>query len=1739
MWPRGRGVQQAPPGTASSNNLLKRLKKSLPQQPTTDDRSIARSLDTHAGPTAGNPFFSKKFAAKASTGQDQSSAGGGNLYSNASANHLSDYNSGMSGDERAGPTPDKPFFSKKFSKLASTNAPPRDGFDTYSEYESDSSPTKTMTTADSSLHIDGQLVGLCTDMCPASERNKRIDEKDVNRLELPYPKGYSEPNFKGENVDLSDPMRTMVKKLQRSAADHILAIPDLVRPPPVLLKSMRYLQQFVMEKDLQSIPDVRFDQIPSQIEVYLFVWDRLRMIAKDFILQNYRYGGRNDRYSVECYENMARWHIMMEHQMNDNEEYKMLHTEQNYEQLNRYLKSLNEIYDDAASRKGPNGERLLECPNESEFRAFYIFQQLDNEGQVEAYIRSLSAEVLASDAIQYALAVVAARRNENYAKFFRLIREGTYLEACSLFRYVGYMRIQALRVMCKIYRPAKQEFSYPLSDMKRLLLFDSDEDTLAFFEYCGLPVVGGNRSEMCVVLDGRNVIESLPIHKKSGAPVLPETRSMHVCIEGKSRFSRGEVTLGKASRNAVSYEDTGEDEQAFYRAQLLQKRQLPHTNVETTKLENTPFVKTDKRSREDQSAIAPSASVRTDSPLVKKASEFPAAMPQSDKLATKLMPSTKPLSPERSSQVILKTKPMSTAPIGLTSTAPESTKTALVLPRAVPPAVPFSFTTKQSSSETETEKKLASLTTAPSTLSLQFKPSTAPFVFPDVKAPVAVSTVAESNTLSDKPVSPSTIPSTKSGAVEPSVSVTINIPPPATPVVRGINAPSPDLGACLTHSEPSAPLKIYSLDDVYNSGAPNFALSSLKPPTSAQKRKSPVDEFDESAAAAKVVKAVAFTPRSSLKPPKAFLQDNLEPIHDEIAYDPATPERYKSVKENTHSVKSTEPRGLSEERVKMLMKLEYHLAQRVSTRRMFKAWQILVGLSNQQLLKNKEKILAVLFNKWKRVLQRRTRIQKELQDTIFNSKDHDLSFSMLAPFSRLSVVGSLNKIRPLFGSIRGKTVDLYKPVKLTTVKEVLQSASLRVAAVVGPTLFHLQTEALRAVMSPKKTERKTRSASGPIWPRSVFWKTAIISTDRASVTSRSGYFLPAEDYIITSVRALLCGSDYIVNGVTACAVNEDCRLDSGTMGTVRLKCSDYRPSFGVDDVSLTDMCHASIVMCPFEIIVECVETSAPNNNAASFLELVRVFFCVNSGVPIVLLITVAEEGESVTWGEIDMASSDKNPPWGISVPCINQFLDMLQLENPSERVKGVFAVNTGEISALDDVKLAPLARECTRGLMHRLATSHDQVVCPILQRIPVSQWVLLRIQQTLLHGSEDDASSMSPSLSIPDMIQLCITNSNKAVNSCLFRIEAEMTLSDVDAERAQTILANDFSIGDEGCEKFVPDSLLDDWEYTQVQLNAKMTLQKIADVSGAYIVKGSLSIEEATSILNYVHSILAYAQRSEDSYWLSLGNTSAKDTDTVRYVLPVSQLESSSKDSLLASHDFISSFWLPVLTVEDSLRAVDEVSFYATVLKNKGWLVSDTDVQNVTSAIAKIKSAESDMSKVGATFLIYSLISKWFYNLITFRHFQVNKLDQQGELSIYISFKSDNSSSALLAPKQLELLSLVKKEISTRSRKRPWNGSFENDNKDYRIKTRYEENIAAIDAEGGDALGSIYNQFYTSPIRHPPFSITCIEQHDNTISAANDRAEQFFQSEKEATRRLEDQLNSILRVFIPGNVKNL
>jgi hypothetical protein len=188
--------------------------------------------------------------------------------------------------------------------------------------------------------------------------------------------------------------------------------------------------------------------------------------------------------------------------------------------------------------------------------------------------------------MQFAIKVVRARRSGNYAAFFRLLRSGNYLQACAMFKYVGFMRLEGLKVMNRVLCAGKSEAQIPLSDLTRMLLFEDDDEAEEFVAHCGLEVTlslslvtysasslrcqvtisPGDWDEQAksVVLNGKNLMDQLPRKKNSKGqlssdPDLPAERLMYYHIEGKvSEFSRAEVCQGYVS-NAVVFEEAEQD----------------------------------------------------------------------------------------------------------------------------------------------------------------------------------------------------------------------------------------------------------------------------------------------------------------------------------------------------------------------------------------------------------------------------------------------------------------------------------------------------------------------------------------------------------------------------------------------------------------------------------------------------------------------------------------------------------------------------------------------------------------------------------------------------------------------------------------------------------------------------------------------------------------------------------------------------------------------------------------------------------------------------------------------------------------------------------------------------------------------------------------------------------------------------------------------------------------------------
>eukprot|EP00985_Skeletonema_marinoi_P029406 scaffold27797_cov139-Skeletonema_marinoi.AAC.1 len=498
------------------------------------------------------------------------------------------------------------------------------------------------------------LIGICTSMCPDEELLRREKEGDIQLLEITDPGGLHPTHW-----TLRD---TAVKRFRRSAADFKLDIPELVRPPEVLERVCGYLEEWVMERDRQG-PDKRWAQAatttsdtPPPLDVYQFIWDRTRMIRKDFILQNYiGTGGKCDARAVRCHERIARWHAMCEHQLSHIPDFVKHQSQQNIAELGQTMKTLNLYYDDALGRAltetalsggsdsqgcvsdivmgkspidfdgsalsndaqssdvsqriiGKNGARSPSRGTaEPEMRGLYILLTMNNEGGMEVLkysgrLCTQKPDIFYSKPVQLALTIFRAKKDHNYAKFFRLLRcpSTPYLFSCIMFKYVESMRKETLLMMSRVYgakhKTTGEAFydSYPLEKLVNLLCYEDESEATEACRHYGITVEGDQVFwRHSKFREPRDPIKQLIIPLKPRKMI----RTIESKLSGATRLSvcRGGVSGQGAT---LSNEPTSVDAEALLKDRQKAQEEMKQKLAEAKAREEAERLKQEKIKRE-------------------------------------------------------------------------------------------------------------------------------------------------------------------------------------------------------------------------------------------------------------------------------------------------------------------------------------------------------------------------------------------------------------------------------------------------------------------------------------------------------------------------------------------------------------------------------------------------------------------------------------------------------------------------------------------------------------------------------------------------------------------------------------------------------------------------------------------------------------------------------------------------------------------------------------------------------------------------------------------------------------------------------------------------------------------------------------------------------------------------------------------------------------------------------------
>lgn len=298
------------------------------------------------------------------------------------------------------------------------------------------------------------MKGTCLEMCPTRERIMREKEDMLHVLELPPGTSFKPP-------PTSDPSLT-VKSYIRSAAGQQTPLPKDVRPLEVLLKTVKHL--------LASSQVQRPDE--SWCVIYDFVWDRLRAVRQDMVIQ-----GLKCSRCIKIYERIVRFHCYAGYRLCD-EPICRFDSQINSSQLLACLKQVLVLYDD------------LDYHGKSryEMEALYLLWGL---GDAETLTRGLHlpSDVQRNETVKQAFAMSRAMWCGNYVYVCSSVKALPPLLLCAAVQQLPRVRRRALHVMSHGYH--SRNLTFPLQHLSKLLLYQTEKQTITDCDSCGQCVRDG------------------------------------------------------------------------------------------------------------------------------------------------------------------------------------------------------------------------------------------------------------------------------------------------------------------------------------------------------------------------------------------------------------------------------------------------------------------------------------------------------------------------------------------------------------------------------------------------------------------------------------------------------------------------------------------------------------------------------------------------------------------------------------------------------------------------------------------------------------------------------------------------------------------------------------------------------------------------------------------------------------------------------------------------------------------------------------------------------------------------------------------------------------------------------------------------------------------------------------------------------------------------------------------------
>lgn len=348
-------------------------------------------------------------------------------------------------------------------------------------------------------------VGVCPDMCPERERRQRESQRRLHQFEI-LKVQWTNKGHRGRGHPIADPKKT-VKEYSRPAAGKELSCPLDLRTPATLAKTVQYLLMEVWSS-------VNYRDLSGLAKAYSFVFDRLRAVRQDLIVQRIRGQGGALVLEGSLGFLLCAPYLVRDLPLADYDE--VLHSTQ----VRECFAELIECY------KGDGG-----FPRQAEFQSLLLLYDLGNLDTMHKGLQ-LPRGVLQSPDVRLALNINKAHLENNWVRLFRLVQQLNCLQACAFYRHLPSSRNKALCSLIHAY--SSRNCRFPLDFLTRIMALDSPSLTINMCETRGQTVTSGEQPSVLFL-------------KTALKDVKPEPpgREINLVEQKKGKASWSEVMIGQ------------------------------------------------------------------------------------------------------------------------------------------------------------------------------------------------------------------------------------------------------------------------------------------------------------------------------------------------------------------------------------------------------------------------------------------------------------------------------------------------------------------------------------------------------------------------------------------------------------------------------------------------------------------------------------------------------------------------------------------------------------------------------------------------------------------------------------------------------------------------------------------------------------------------------------------------------------------------------------------------------------------------------------------------------------------------------------------------------------------------------------------------------------------------------------------------------------------------------------------